>query len=186
MCVKLCVGVGVNHFKGRRWSPLWASLWWLEHMKWYDCSIRSRDVSQEQPQTFSMMVGLICRTCAPTPTPTPQPQGWGTDSPPTPNPPPPTKKNTHMFTSQPLFCGLTSERVLLGTTRRMNLIDVYLVFKALISARLHSLSSLRISGPHWEVSLMTHKHISMTFMWNRAYQVCVCAPERQTLKFNCF
>ena len=43
----------------------------------------------------------------------------------------------------------------------------------------HSFSSLKISGPHSEVSLMTHKHISMTFMWNRVC-VCVCVQERQT------
>lgn len=164
MCVKLCVGVGVNHFKGRRWSPSghrcgdWSIWSGMTAQSGHVTSVRS---NHRQPHTH-------------THTTTP---GVRDRQPPHPQPPAPHKKNTHMFTSQPLFCGLTSERVLLSTTRRMIPIDVYLVFKALISARLHSLSSLRISGPHWEVSLMTHKHISMTFMWNRAYQVCVCARE---------
>lgn len=31
---------------------LWASPWWLEHMKRYDCSIRSREVGQEYHRRF--------------------------------------------------------------------------------------------------------------------------------------
>lgn len=112
------------------------------------------------PQTFPMMVGLICQTCVPLGVWVRRP--W---------------KPPHMFTSSRrlwgdfaslLLCVLVWEGVNFSLLeKRLNQIDTLLILKLLHAA--HSLSSPRISGPHWEVSLMTHKHISVTFMWNRAY-----------------
>lgn len=48
--------------KGGGEAPPRASPWRLEHVKRYDCSIRVTWSRSGEPQTFPMMIGLICQT----------------------------------------------------------------------------------------------------------------------------
>lgn len=63
-------------------------------------------------------------------------------------------------------------RLLLKAATQSKVILIWLGRKALNSSCWRSRSASGISGPRWEVSLMTHKHISMTFMWNGACLAC--------------
>lgn len=64
LCISACVCGWASCWKkgGGEPPPPRASPWRLEHVKRYDCSIRVTWSRSGEPQTFPMMIGLICQT----------------------------------------------------------------------------------------------------------------------------
>lgn len=162
-------GVGVNSYKGWRWSP-------SGHRRG-DWSIWSGMTAQSGHVKSVRSTADVFHDGRPNLPDVGPPWGmWDRQS-----------KKPHTCSLQATDSVMTFVAfVLWFGCERVNLILIHCTtepnwysfdFKALNTACSHSLSLLKISGPHWEVSLMTHKHISMALMWSRAYWMCLCARE---------